>query len=129
MIYTISIISSFLSGMGVGGGSIFVLLAIMLKIGDLDEIRVYNLAMFVTLGLFLAIKNKNELNKQKSNIIKMIFFIIVGSFLGTKIGKIVSQEKTIILFNALMLALGIYEIIVSLKHKNNEQNITKKGEK
>ena len=101
----------------------------MLKIGDLDEIRVYNLAMFVTLGLFLAIKNKNELNKQKSNIIKMIFFIIVGSFLGTKIGKIVSQEKTIILFNALMLVLGIYEIIVSLKHKNNEQNITKKGEK
>ena len=77
MIYTISIISSFLSGMGVGGGSIFVLLAIMLKIGDLDEIRVYNLAMFVTLGLFLAIKNKNELNKQKSNIIKMIFFIII----------------------------------------------------
>ena len=129
MIYTISIISSFLSGMGVGGGSIFVLLAIMLKIGDLDEIRVYNLAMFVTLGLFLAIKNKNELNKQKSNIIKMIFFIIVGSFLGTKIGKIVSPEKTIILFNALMLVLGIYEIIVSLKHKNNEQNITKKGEK
>ena len=61
MIYTISIISSFLSGMGVGGGSIFVLLEIMLKIGDLDEIRVYNLAMFVTLGLFLAIKNKNEI--------------------------------------------------------------------
>jgi len=129
MIYFVALISSFLSGLGVGGGSLFALLSIMLKMANLNEIRAYNLAMFVFLGGVLAIKNRKELKNDKIKITKMLIFVVIGSFLGTKVSNYVSQKNTIIIFNALMLGLGIYEIIASLKNLNTEQNNTKKGDK
>ncbi len=129
MIYFVALISSFLSGLGVGGGSLFALLSIMLKMANLNEIRTYNLAMFVFLGGVLAIKNRKELKNDKIKITKMLIFVVIGSFLGTKVSNYVSQKNTIIIFNALMLGLGIYEIIASLKNLNTEQNNTKKGDK
>ena len=129
MIYFVALISSFLSGLGVGGGSLFALLSIMLKMANLDEIRTYNLAMFVFLGGVLAIKNRKELKNDKIKITKMLIFVVIGSFLGTKVSNYVSPKNTIIIFNALMLGLGIYEIIASLKNLNTEQNNTKKGDK
>ena len=129
MIYFVALISSFLSGLGVGGGSLFALLSIMLKMANLDEIRAYNLAMFVFLGGVLAIINRKELKNDKIKITKMLIFVVIGSFLGTKVSNYVSQKNTIIIFNALMLGLGIYEIIASLKNLNTEQNNTKKGDK
>ena len=129
MIYFVALISSFLSGLGVGGGSLFALLSIMLKMANLNEIRAYNLAMFVFLGGVLAIKNRKELKNDKIKITKMLIFVVIGSFLGTKVSNYVSPKNTIIIFNALMLGLGIYEIIASLKNLNTEQNNTKKGDK
>lgn len=129
MIYFVALISSFLSGLGVGGGSLFALLSIMLKMANLNEIRTYNLAMFVFLGGVLAIKNRKELKNDKIKITKMLIFVVIGSFLGTKVSNYVSPKNTIIIFNALMLGLGIYEIIASLKNLNTEQNNTKKGDK
>lgn len=129
MIYFVALISSFLSGLGVGGGSLFALLSIMLKMANLNEIRAYNLAMFVFLGGVLAIKNRKELKNDKIKITKMLIFVVIGSFFGTKVSNYVSPKNTIIIFNALMLGLGIYEIIASLKNLNTEQNNTKKGDK
>ncbi len=129
MIYFVATISSFLSGLGIGGGSLFALILIMLKTANLNEIRTYNLAMFVSLGGALAIKNRKELKNEKIKIIKMLIFVVIGSFFGTKASNFISQTDTIIIFNALMLALGIYEIFASLKNMNTEQNNTMKGEK
>lgn len=128
MIYLVSIISSFLSGLGVGGGSLFVLIQIMAKKQNLNEIRVYNLAMFISLGVILAIKNKNTLKDLKINKLSIIVFAVIGSIIGAKIGNIIDENITKRIFNYFMLIIGFYEIIVSLKGIKNGKNNSMKGD-
>ena len=129
MIYLISIISSFLSGLGVGGGSLFVLIQIMAKKQDLNQIRAYNLAMFISLGLVLVIKNKNEIKKIKINKFSILVFAAIGSIIGAKIGNKINENITKRIFNIFMLIIGFYEIIVSLKRIKNAKNNNVKGDK
>lgn len=129
MIYLISIISSFLSGLGVGGGSLFVLIQIMAKKQDLNQIRAYNLAMFISLGLVLVIKNKNEIKKLKINKFSILVFAAIGSIIGAKIGNKINENITKRIFNIFMLIIGFYEIIVSLKRIKNAKNNNVKGDK
>ena len=129
MIYLISIISSFLSGLGVGGGSLFVLIHIMAKKQDLNQIRAYNLAMFISLGLVLVIKNKNEIKKIKINKFSILVFAAIGSIIGAKIGNKINENITKRIFNIFMLIIGFYEIIVSLKRIKNAKNNNVKGDK
>lgn len=128
MIYLISIISSFLSGLGVGGGSLFVLIQIMAKKQNLNEIRAYNLAMFITLGIILAIKNRRVLKDVKINKLSIIVFAVLGSIIGAKIGNIIDENITKRIFNIFMLIIGFYEIIVSLKGIKNGKNNSMKGD-
>ena len=129
MIYIISIISSFLSGLGVGGGSLFVLIQILTKKQNLNQIRAYNLAMFVSIGIILAIKNKNEVNRLKINKFSIILFAAIGSIIGAKIGNKTDEAVTKRIFNIFMLIVGLYEIIVSLKRIKNGKNNSMKGDK
>ena len=129
MIYIISCLSSFLSGLGVGGGSLFVLIQIMSKNQNLNQIRAYNLAMFVSIGIILAIKNKNEVNRLKINKFSIILFAAIGSFIGAKIGNKTDEAVTKRIFNIFMLIVGLYEIIVSLKRIKNGKNNSMNGDK
>ncbi len=129
MIYIISCLSSFLSGLGVGGGSLFVLIQIMSKNQNLNQIRAYNLTMFVSIGIILAIKNKNEVNRLKINKFSIILFAAIGSIIGAKIGNKTDEAVTKRIFNIFMLIVGLYEIIVSLKRIKNGKNNSMKGDK
>lgn len=129
MIYIIACLSSFLSGLGVGGGSLFVLIQIMSKNQNLNQIRAYNLAMFVSIGIILAIKNKNEVNRLEINKFSIILFAAIGSIIGAKIGNKTDEAVTKRIFNIFMLIVGLYEIIVSLKRIKNGKNNSMKGDK
>lgn len=129
MIYIISCLSSFLSGLGVGGGSLFVLIQLMSKNQNLNQIRAYNLAMFVSIGIILAIKNKNEVNRLNINKFSIILFAVIGSIIGAKIGNKTDEAVTKRIFNIFMLIVGLYEIIVSLKRIKNGKNNSMKGDK
>lgn len=129
MIYIIACLSSFLSGLGVGGGSLFVLIQLMSKNQNLNQIRAYNLAMFVSIGIILAIKNKNEVNRLKINKFSIILFAVIGSIIGAKIGNKTDEAVTKRIFNIFMLIVGLYEIIVSLKRIKNGKNNSMKGDK
>ena len=129
MIYIIACLSSFLSGLGVGGGSLFVLIQLMSKNQNLNKIRAYNLAMFVSIGIILAIKNKNEVNRLKINKFSIILFAVIGSIIGAKIGNKTDEAVTKRIFNIFMLIVGLYEIIVSLKRIKNGKNNSMKGDK
>lgn len=129
MIYVIAGISSFLSGLGVGGGSLFVLIAIMQNMLNLNEIRAINLAMFTSIGIVLIIKNKKDVKKNLKMIISIILFGGIGAIIGTKIGKNIDEKILKIIFNIAMLCIGIYEIIASVKCLKKSKNIIVKGEK
>ena len=119
----VSLISSLVSGMGVGGGSIFILLSTILNLFSHKEAQSYNLIMFITVGIFATISNIKNKNFDK-NILKKIFVpVIIGSICGSLLVKHLDEKILKYIFYVFMLLIGIYEIISSLKNiikaKNN----------
>ena len=51
----IAALSSLVAGMGIGGGSIFILLSTIFNIFEHKEAQGYNLIMFVIVGIFATI--------------------------------------------------------------------------
>jgi uncharacterized membrane protein YfcA len=84
--------------------------------------------MFVSIGIILAIKNKNEVNRLKINKFSIILFAAIGSIIGAKIGNKTAEAVTKRIFNIFMLIVGLYEIIVSLKRIKNGKNNSMKGD-
>lgn len=128
MIYVVSCVSSILSGMGIGGGSLFILLALLFNLINLNEARTYNLAMFIGIGIMMSFKKFNSIKKEKKKYIKAILIIGFGSVIGFYLNKYIEQNLIKKFFYYFMLVIGIYEIIVSLKNIKKDKNMIKKGE-
>ena len=128
MIYFISGISSILSGMGIGGGSLFILLVLLFNLIDLNEARTYNLAMFIGIGIMMSLKKFQTIKNEKKKYIKAILIIGIGSIIGFGLNKFIEQNLIKKIFYYFMLVIGLYEIIVSLKNIKKDKNMIKKGE-
>ena len=127
IIYFIVALSSFLSGMGIGGGSVFILLSILFNLLELNEARTYNLLLFISVGIIVSFKNLNQIKSDKKKYLKGIVFIGMGALLGAFISKYVPEKSLKVLFYIFLLLIGIYEIIVSLKNIKLDKNNNKKG--
>lgn len=127
IIYFIAALSSFLSGMGIGGGSIFILLSILFNVLGLNEARTYNLLLFISVGIIISLKNFKQIKKQKNKYLKGIFFIGIGALSGAFFSKYVPEKILKILFYIFLMIIGLYEIIVSLKNIKLDKNNNEKG--
>lgn len=128
MIYIISAVSSVLSGMGIGGGSLFILLVLLFNFINLNEARTYNLAMFAGVGIVMSLKKIPCIKKNKRKYFKAIVVIAISSFIGFYLNKFIEQNLIKKIFYYFMLSIGVYEIIVSLKNIKKDKNMNKKGE-
>lgn len=128
MIYFIACLSSFLSGMGIGGGSSFIILSLLFELLNIDQARTYNLILFISVGIFIIFKNLKNKKIFDKKYFKSLFFIIIGCILGMILNKYINSEQIKKFFYIFMLIIGIYEIITSLINMKNENNSSKKGE-
>ena len=128
MIYFIACLSSFLSGMGIGGGSSFIILSLLFELLNIDQARTYNLILFISVGIFIIFKNLKNKKIFDKKYFKSLFFIIIGCILGMILNKYINSEQIKNFFYIFMLIIGIYEIITSLINIKNENNNYKKGE-
>ena len=128
MIYFIASLSSFLSGMGIGGGSSFKILTLLFELLNIDQARTYNLVLFISVGISIIFKNLKNYKIFNKKYFKSLFLIIVGCILGIILNKYINQEQIKKYFYFFMLIIGIYEIITSLINMKNENNSSKKGE-
>lgn len=128
MIYLIACIASFLSGIGIGGGSSFIILALLFELLSIDEARTYNLLLFIAVGIAIIFKNLKNQKIFDKNYFKSLFFIIIGCICGIILNRFIEQEQIKKFFYLFMLIIGIYEIITSLINIKNEKNNCKKGE-
>ena len=128
MIYFIACLSSFLSGMGIGGGSSFIILSLLFELLNIDQARTYNLILFISVGIFIIFKNLKNKKIFDKKYFKSLFFIIIGCILGMNLNKYINSEQIKKFFYMFMLIIGIYEIITSLINIKNENNNYKKGE-
>ncbi len=121
-----SIVSAILSGMGIGGGALFVILGTLFLGFEQKEAQAINLAMFLTVGISTTFFNLKNKLVEKTMLKKILPLIIIGSFVGTILVKDIDNNKLRLYFSIFMSLIGIYEIISSLinikKAKNNSKN-------
>ena len=128
MIYFIACLSSFLSGMGIGGGSSFIILVLLFNLLNIDQARTYNLVLFISVGISIIFKNLKKYKIFDKKYFKSLFLIIIGCIVGIVLNKYINPEQLKRYFYFFMIIIGIYEIITSLINIKNENNNCKKGE-
>lgn len=120
-----SFVCGVLAGMGIGGGSIFILIMTALNIFSHKEAQGYNLIMFIAVGIATTILNI----KNKKNDKKMLKKLIIPTCIGSAIGIVIvrNTEENILknMFYIFMIIIGIYEIITSLKNLITAKNNSK----
>lgn len=112
----ITIFSSIVSAMGIGGGSIFIMLSTLLLGFEHKEAQGYNLIIFILVGLTASISNIKEKKFDKKIFFKLIFMVIIGCIIGIYIASVVEEEHVRLYFYIFMILIGIYEIITSIKN-------------
>lgn len=115
-IIPIALFSGIIAGMGIGGGSIFILLSTIFNVFNQKEAQSYNLIMFIVVGIsstFFNLKNKNI---DKKIFKKLIIPVCLGSIIGVNLLKFIDEKKLKIIFYIFMILIGGYEIISSLKN-------------
>lgn len=119
----ITILSCVMSGMGIGGGSIFILLVTIFDLITYKEAIVYSLLMFVISGVSSSFNNYKNKLIDKNLFKKLLIPICFGSITGSYIVKNINEKNLKLAFYVFVIILGIYEIISSLKNilysKNN----------
>ena len=121
----ISIVSGVVAGMGIGGGSIFILLTTIFNLLEHKQAQGYNLIMFIVVGIATTIYNIKNKNIDFKNLLKLILPVCVGSICGIFLLKIIDEKILKNCFYLFMVIIGFYEIFSSLKNiyktKNNKK--------
>lgn len=120
-----SFLCGILSGMGIGGGSIFILLSTIFKIFEHKEAQAYNLIMFIAVGVATTIFNLKNKKIDKDLLKKLLLPTCIGSVIGIIIVKNIDDNILKNCFYVFMVIIGIYEIISSLKNIISTKNNSK----
>ena len=120
----IAIICGIIAGMGIGGGSIFILLTTIFGVLEHKQSQGYNLIMFIAIGIVTTIYNIKNNNIDKKLLCKLVFPVSIGSISGIFLLKKINEQFLKKWFYVFMVVIGLYEIISSLKKiyvaKNNK---------
>ncbi len=125
MLITVSIISSILAGMGIGGGAVFVLLSTTFLKMDQKEAQTLNLILFLAVSLSATITNIKNKDIDFKIVKSTLPFLIIGSFIGTFLFNKIDELKLNQYFIYFLLLIGIYEIISSVKNMKKAKNNNK----
>ena len=122
----ISSISCLLAGMGMGGGSLFIIFGMLFLDTPQKELQGLNLIMFIASGLSATISNFKNKIIDKKIVKKILPCLIVGSIVGVYVASKIKEDKLRRYFLVFITIIGLYEIISSLinmkKEKNNIEN-------
>jgi uncharacterized membrane protein YfcA len=113
---SISLFSGIISGMGIGGGSIFILLVTMFNLFGQKEAQAYNLIIFIAIGISTTMLSFKEKNIDKKLLKKLFIPIMLGSLIGSFIIKYIDEEKLKNAFYIFIFLIGTYEVVISLKN-------------
>lgn len=128
LLVIIALFSGIIAGMGIGGGSIFILLTTIFSIFEHKEAQSYNLIMFVIVGIFATISNFKNKNIDKNLLKKLIIPVVLGSIIGIILVKRIDEKILKYIFYGFMLLIGFYEIISSLKNIKKEKLNTERSD-
>ncbi|MEG0872389.1 MAG: sulfite exporter TauE/SafE family protein [Clostridia bacterium] len=123
-----ALFSGIISGMGIGGGSVFILLTTIFNVFEHVEAASYNLIMFLVIGISASIYNLKKDLLDKKMFKKLVIPICTGSLIGVFIASKLNSTILKSTFYIFMIIIGIYEIITSLKRMILANTKDKKGD-
>ena len=113
----IGIISGIITGLGMGGGSILILILTMYMFIEQHVAQATNLIFFIPTSIsaiYVYFKNKNV---DTFCGIRLLYMTIIGSALGAFFTKFVDSEILKKYFGIFILIVGILDIIFTIRNK------------
>ena len=117
----VGIISGIVTGLGMGGGSILILVLVSFMSFSQHIAQATNLIFFIPtaiMAIFIHIKNKN-IDKEIGK--KLLFTTIVGSAFGAHLTSYIESDNLKRYFGIFLLVIGIYEIITTVREHLKEK--------
>ena len=116
------IIAGIVTALGMGGGTILILLLnLFMDLGE-HEIQGINLVFFIPTAIVACIMNKKRNLIDYSVSKRIIIFSVLGAILGSWISFKIESEKLKIYFGIFLILIALYEIyklILQYKRENN----------
>lgn len=119
------IISGFVSGLGMGGGTILIIILTNFFGFNQHTAQASNILFFIPTSItaiLVHIKNKNI---DKKLIFQMMPFAAIGSVCGAFLSSKISSENLKMYFGIFLLLISMYEIIILVKNKLRENIMLK----
>jgi len=121
------LIAGMFTGTGMGGGTILILLLSIFANLDQHSSQGVNLVFFILTTISAIIVNiKGKFIDFKLGF-KIILYGIIGAIIGSELARKIESQNLKTYFSCFLVAIGIYEIITSLKRikkaKNNTKNV------
>lgn len=117
----IGIISGIVTGLGMGGGSILILILTMFMFIDQHTAQAANLIFFIPTSIsaiYVYFKNKNVDTKIG---LKLLYTVIMGAILGAYLTKFIDSSNLKKYFGIFLLAVAVIDIIITIKNKIKEK--------
>lgn len=127
MIYFISLISGIVSGLGMGGGTILIILLVLFQNVPQHIAQGTNVIFFIPTAIIACITNYKQKIIDFKNSKTIIIAGIIGAIAGAMITKNIDSTRLKKYFGIFLLILQAYEVFTFIREyiKNKkEKNIT-----
>ena len=111
----IGVLSGIVTGLGMGGGSILILILTTFMSIEQHTAQAANLILFVPTAITAIIVHFKNGNVEKKVGNKLLYTIIIGSIIGSYLTSIISSDNLKRYFGIFLLAVGILEIITTIR--------------
>lgn len=123
------LISGIISGLGMGGGTILILILTSLFGFDQHVAQASNILFFIPTSLAALYIHFKQKNIEKHLILKMTPFAILGAILGASLSSRIASNTLRKYFGIFLLLIAMYEILILVKDKFKENKKAKNNVK
>ena len=116
-------ISGIVTGLGMGGGTVLILLLSVFMGLEQHIAQATNLVFFIPTSIAAILVNLKQKNVDLKLAINISFFGIIGAIIGAIISKNISSENLKKYFAIFILIIALHEVYELYKeYKNNKKN-------
>ncbi|MBO5179427.1 MAG: sulfite exporter TauE/SafE family protein [Clostridia bacterium] len=123
------IISGIVSGLGMGGGTILIIILTNFFEFNQHTAQASNILFFIPTSIAAILVHLKEKDLEKKIILKMTPIAAVGGALGAYISARIPSENLRMYFGIFLLLIGMYEIVILVKNKIQENEEIKNNMK
>lgn len=117
MLVLSGVISGIVSGLGMGGGTILIIILTNFLGIDQHVAQASNIVFFIPTSIAAILVHVKDKDVEKKIIFKMAPFAIIGGLIGSYISGIIDAGNLKKYFGIFLLLIAVYEIFITVKNK------------